>query len=152
MEKKPQIPVPGEVGFMLLVDEFASKYFIYFIDKKSDVPAILREFKAMAETHFRETMGAISFPHRLASLRSDGAKENDSVVVRRWVALTGIKHGLSAPYCQWQNGIVERAMQTVWQGAQALRIGGGAPSELWPFALSAFRNLLPVQCHWCCVT
>ena len=38
--------------------------------------------------------------------------------------------------------------KTVWQGAQALRIGAGAPPELWPFALSAFvqvRNLLPVH-------
>jgi hypothetical protein len=147
----PKIPVPGargEVGFMLLVDEFTSRYFIYYIDKKSDVPAILREFKAMAETHFRETMGTMSFPHRLAALRSDGALENDSVVVQRWAALAGIKHELSAPYCQWQNGIVERAMQTVWQGAQALRLAAGAPSELWPFALSAFvyvRNLLPIH-------
>jgi hypothetical protein len=58
----------------------------------------------------------------------------------------GIRHELSAHYCQWQDGKVERFIRTVWEGAEAMRKAAGAPDRYWPFSLSAFvhaQELLP---------
>ena len=147
----PRIPCRGrrgEVGFALLVDEFTDRYFVYWITSKSQMPEILASFREMGEKHFRRKMGALDVPYRLSCVRSDGAGENNSEVVKRWCLEAGITHELSAPYDQWQNGLVERAMQTLWQGAEALRLDSKVPPKYWPFSLATFaatRNALPLR-------
>ena len=51
----PSVPVPGlggQTGFVLIVDEFTRHWFVYCIRQKSEVPGILRDFRAMAEKHY----------------------------------------------------------------------------------------------------
>jgi hypothetical protein len=142
----PAVPVKGvngETGTVLYTDEYTGLWAEYFIKLRSEVPATLARFKIEAEAFFRLRLGVVV---ELAGLRSDGAGENTSRVMHEWCAENGIRHELSAPNSQWQNGLVERAMRTLWEGAEAMRKKAGAPAAYWPYALSNFlhvRNRLP---------
>ena len=84
--------ISDQKGFLMIVDEFTRMYFAYYFRNKSDVPDILKNFKAMAEKHFSETVGVFAQPE-LSSMRSD----NDSVVtsqaVQEWCKSEGIEIG-----------------------------------------------------------
>lgn len=127
--------VGGEVAFLLIVDEFTGMIIARMIRSKAEVAGILADFKVLAETHFRERVGEAFI---LAGMRSDRESVNLTGEVKEWCKANGIHHELSAAYSQWQNGIVERGMRTVWEGAEAMRKDAGAPIELWPYALQAF--------------
>ena len=138
----------GAIGFLLAVDEFTGMLFVYPILRKSDVSGLLAQFTLDAETHFNgeHKVGIYTTCFRLRSLRSDNAGENTSFAIRDWCASIGARHEFSAAYHQHANGVVERAMQTVWQGSEATRKGAGAPVHYWWHSLSHFvqvRNLLP---------
>lgn len=146
----PGLPVRGRggvVGFLLVVDEFTDMWFVFPIKSKAEVPAIMQSFKQSAERHFQEVMGEVQWPVELASLRSDGEQVNVSEAMAQWCESHGIRHEISAPYCQWQDGRVERAIQTVWQGAEAMRKDADAPPSTWVDSLAAMvhtHNLLAV--------
>ena len=149
----PSVPVVGigdHVGFMIIVDEYSGMFFVRCIRAKSEVPDILQEFQAVAEKHFQEQIGVFvegKVP-QLTSLRSDNAQEHRSATMQQWCKASGISHEFSAPYSQWQNGKAERAIQTVWAGAEAMRKASGAPPRYWPLTLDSFvhvRNRLPLR-------
>ena len=149
----PSIPVKGlggQIGYLALVDEYTSMYFVKFIFAKSEVPEILRDFKKAAEVHFQENIGVFvegKVP-KLAALRSDNAAEHVSSIMSEWCRKEGIKHEFSAPYSAWQNGRVERAIRTLWEGSEAMRKAAGAPDRYWPLSLDAFvhvRNRMPLR-------
>ena len=140
-DMSPKLPVEGHdsaVGFVLIVDAHTDFWHVETFTYKSEVPRILAAFKVMAEKHFREKMGTLLFPHTLDTIRSDGEPVNTSRAMREWCAAEGVTAELSSPYCQWQNGKVERAIQTAFQGSEALRKDAHAPAVLWPFSLRAF--------------
>ena len=142
----PTMGIGNNKGFLLIVDEFTDMVFIYFLRSKSEVPAKLKAFQRFAERHFQKPFGCYAVPHTLSCFRSDNATEQTSAEVREWLESEGIKHELSAPYCQWQDGKAERFIKTVWEGSEAMRKAAGAPPRYWPFSLRAFvhaRELLP---------
>ena len=149
----PSVPVRGDggfVGFALLVDEYTDRYFAYPIRSKSELPSILESFRNSAERHFRERLGLLLWPTTLDGLRSDGEAVNLSSTMQAWCDLHHINHEISAPYAQWQNGKAERAIQSVWQGAEAMRVAAGGPPSSWVHAVLAFvhtRNLLALGTH-----
>jgi hypothetical protein len=109
----PSVPVKGvngETGSVLCMDEYTGLWAEYLIKFRSEVPAVLARFKVEAETFFRLRLGVLV---ELAGLRSDGAGENTSRALQEWCAEQGIRHELSAPNSQWQNGVVERATYVV---------------------------------------
>ena len=140
-----KIPVAGrngETGFLMIVDEFTDMFFPVLVNTKAEVGEALMAFKKTAEAHFSTELGEVVL---LSGLRSDQERVNDTHGIRAWCKANGITHEFSAVYSQWQNGLCERAIQTVWQGAEAMRKDARAPTEFWPFSLKAFaftRNLL----------
>ena len=141
----------GQVGFLIMVDEYTEKVFVRLIWKKSETARILSEFKAQVEAHFQELMGDVSSPFRpfrLSGLRSDSAAENMGGEIREWCKKSGIFHEFSAPYCQWQNGRAERLIGVLWNGSEAARKAAGAPGRYWPLSLLNFvfvHNNLPTK-------
>ena len=133
--------VDGHTNFLLVVDEFTEMLFAYPMHSKAELPAILESFRVSSERHFREKLGTVSWPVELASIRSDGEAVNVSGAIRSWCSLHGVIRELSAPYAQFQNGKVERAIQSVWRGAEAMRVAAGAPCDMWPFTLQAFIHV-----------
>ena len=131
----PTVGTEGETGFCLLVDEYTGRKFARMIQRKSEVASILKEFKTWAETHFRVKLGEVVL---LAGLRSDNESVNICHEVVDWCVANGISHDKSVIYEQWQNGVVERAMRTVWEGSEAMRKDAGAPASFWPHSIQAF--------------
>ena len=131
----PTVGTEGETGFCLLVDEYTGRKFARMIQRKSEVASILKEFKIWAETHFRVKLGEVVL---LAGLRSDNESVNICHEVVDWCVANGISHDKSVIYEQWQNGVVERAMRTVWEGSEAMRKDAGAPASFWPHSIQAF--------------
>ena len=138
----PSVPVQGvggQTGFLLIVDEFTRYWSLHCVRQKSEVRSILSDFKAGVEKHFS------SKGHKVECVRSDGENVLNSKEIDAWCRSDGIRHEVSAPYSQWQNGIVERAIGLAWEGGEALRKQAGAPPRYWPFSLLAFaftRNRL----------
>jgi hypothetical protein len=138
------VPVPkvasigNFVGFVLIVDEGTSMVWAFPVKLKSDVSPILKDFVIRSERQFASKTGTFTCPYELAALRSDGGGENISAEFAAWCRGRGVTHELSAPYCQWQNGIAERFVRTVWSGAEAMRKHAGMPARYWPFAIQAF--------------
>ena len=137
----PSIPTRGVgdyAGFLLLVDEYTGRKFVCLIRSKSEVAGLLQDFKIWAETHFREAWGEIIL---LAGMRSDNESVNVCSTVRKWARHHGIAHEKSVAYEQWQNGIAERNIRTVWEGAEAMRKDAGAPDSFWPYSVLAFVHV-----------
>ena len=145
----PGIPVTGVGGFtgyVLLVDEFTDMVFVRPLRAKSELLAILQEWRLMAQAHFATVLHGLSFPTTLANVRSDCAGENTSAAFLRWCKDTGIHAENSAPYSQWQDGRAEINIKTAWAGSEAMRKHSSSPPEHWPLTLEAFvttRNLMP---------
>ena len=106
------------------------------IKRKSEIASILKDFKVWAENHFREKVGEVRI---LSGLRSDNESVNVCKEVREWCTGEGI--GLSTAYEQWQNGVVERGMRTVWEGSEAMRKNSGAPECFWPHTVESFVHV-----------
>ena len=139
-----RIPVRGVCGgiyFLTIVDEFTRYVEIFVIQSKSEVLACLRKFTERAQRHFRQRLGELVIPIELASLRSDRESVNICAGVREWCEGLGVRHELSVAYSQWQNGVAERTIRTVWEGAEAIRKDAGWPLAMWPFSIRAFVHV-----------
>ena len=140
----PAVPTlgPGGVtGFLLIVDEFTGMYFVHLIHHKSELPDIMQKFKLASERHFRLKLGQLLWPVELGCVRSDGEAVMVSNVMQAWCNAGGVRWELSSPYAQWQNGKAERAVQTLWQGAEAMRKAAGAPPYMWAYTVQAFAHV-----------
>ncbi len=126
------------IGFVIIVDEFSDMCWAVPVKTKNSVSQEMIDFVTKAERQFATKVGGMSCPHQLSALRSDGGGENVSEVFESWCRARGVVHELSAPYCQWQNGIAERFVRTVWSGAEAMRKHAGMPARYWPYSVQAF--------------
>ena len=139
----PSIPTfgpHGVTGFLLIVAEYTGMYFVHLLHRKSELPGILQKFKLASERHFRSAMGTLLWPVELGCVRSDGEAVMVSGEMQGWCDANGVRWELSAPYAQWQNGKAERAVQTLWQGAEAMRKAAGAPPHMWAYTVQAFAH------------
>ena len=142
-DHSPALPVrsfTGSIGFMFLVDEYTRMYFMYAFKSKSEVGDNLKHFKAAAEAHFGRAIDGTGARYVLSGIRSDGEPCNDSNAIRDWCKANSIRHELSSPHHQYQNGLVERAIQTAWQGSEAMRKHAGAPPAAWELCMRAFLH------------
>ena len=146
-----KIPVTGQGGFeyvMTWVDEFTGMYFAIPIKKKSEVFEEVVKFELLAEKHWRGQyrFGHLEVSPEIIAFMSDGAGENTSNELGKFLESENIKHELMVPYEHEQMGKVERANRTIWEGAEAIRYEAGFPPSFWPFAVSTFvaiRNMVP---------
>jgi hypothetical protein len=148
-----KIPVEGWGGVryvLVFVDEFTGMYLTTSIRKRSEVPQAVLRFEKMAERHWqgRAIFGTLCFSPQIAAFCSDGAGENQTNALNAILLNEGIKHETMTAHEHEQMGRVERAIRTIWEGAEAIRIHANWPASYWPTAVEAFvyvRNLLPNQ-------
>ena len=84
----------------------------------------------------------LKVPFKVAKLRTDGGGEFVSQEFQVYCREVGIGREISAPYCQYQNGVVERAMGVVNNASLALMSVANSPSYDWPFAIQCAVYLL----------
>ena len=68
--------------------------------------------------------------NRIKILRTDGGGEYEKVL-EQFLKSCGIKHEISAPYSQEQNGISERTNRTILEQTKAILAQTGLPKPLW---------------------
>jgi transposase InsO family protein len=96
--------VPGI--FLLFVDDFSRKMWVYFLKLKSDVFNEFKKFKALVENQFGKSIKV---------LRSDNGGEFCSKDFLDFCTQEGIQRQYTTPYTPQQNGVVEGEIIPLWR-------------------------------------
>ena len=160
--QKPRIPKPRAVTFGALThtdtcgpfsqaDFDGNRYFQVYVDDWSRAISVY----TLPNKTAAETIGAMeryfnklsAMGARAHTLRSDQGGEFLNVTVRDYLQNHGITHEVTGRQAHAQNGVAERAIQTVTNMAKAMLIGSGLPRIWWGHAVqytAYIRN--------CCIT
>lgn len=103
--------VTGCRYFLLFVDDFSRRMWVYFLKQKSEVFTMFQTLKALVE---KESSCQI------VTLWSDNGGEFCSIEFTNFCASHGIKHQFTTPYTPQQNGVVERRNRTVTEMARSM--------------------------------
>ncbi len=131
--------ITGSRYMLTLTDDYTRKAWTYFLRRRSDFPAIFREWKARVENESKE---------KVVSLRCDNAGEYISNKMKNWAKEVGIVLETTVPYTPEQNGISERLNRTLNEKANALREDNGLSANFWALAMATatyLRNRGPVR-------
>ena len=97
--------------FLLFVDDFSRKMWVYFLKLKFEVFKEFQKFKALVENE--------SGCH-VTSLRFDNGGEFCSKEFNNFCAKHGIKRQYTTPYTPQQNGKVERRNRTITEMSRCM--------------------------------
>jgi hypothetical protein len=59
-----------------------------------------------------------------------------------WLLANGIRSQLSSPYLHWQNGQIERDIQSVLNKARTMMAQYNVPPKLWSYAITCAAYIL----------
>ena len=97
-------PVLGFRYFLLFVDDFSRKMWVYFLKKKSDAFLVFQKFKPLVEKEFGKS---------IITLRSDNGGEFCSNEFSSFLDTHGIKCQLTTPHTPHHNNVVEHWNRTI---------------------------------------
>lgn len=117
----------GANYFVLFVDDFSRKTFLYTMKSKSEVKDKFVEFKNRVE---RET------GRKIRTLRSDNGGEYIGNQMKSHLRECGIRHQTSAPYTPEQNGLAERMNRTIVEKARCMLFDSNLSIGFWAEAVS----------------
>jgi len=124
-----QPSINGHLYAIIFVDDFTRYRVIYFMKKKSEVPAMIKRFR---DEHLKPRNT------KLRRLHSDGAKEYfESQTTKKYCLQKGIQQTFTAPYTPAQNGTAERTWGTLVTLARTMMIDRAIDKELWTYILNA---------------
>lgn len=128
----------GALYFVLFIDDYSGWRFIYFLRYKSD-----------AASKFMELINVIrgETGNLVRTLRTDGGGEWSSNVFAEWLTRKGIRHESSAPHTPEQDGVSERGIRTVTEGARSCLYDLLVPSEQWGEQVSSGTAELIKDCR-----
>ena len=121
----------------LQVTQHTRKLWVYPIQAKSDVPALIARFKVFTETQTGR---------RMSEFRSDHGTEYMNSRVTSLFESTGVDHQNSATYTPQQNGRAERVNRSIVEGILAMLDASAVPSSFWAEAAACFtfvKNMSP---------
>jgi transposase InsO family protein len=109
--------------YVIFVDEFSSKCWIFFMQKKDQTFSKFCEFKALVEKESGK---------KVKALRSDNGGEYISNEFKDFCSKEGIRRELIAPHNPQQNGVAWRGRTERSVGAtRAMLHDQGLPMHLW---------------------
>lgn len=123
------IRIPNRQGykyFLLFLDDYSRKTFVYLLKSKEDVYKNFVEFKQMIEKQMDV---------HINKLKSDGGGEFKNQKFDKLCKKTGMVQQFTAPRCPQQNGGPERLNRTIETMARCLLIESGLDLSFWPFAV-----------------
>ncbi|GJR08472.1 retrovirus-related pol polyprotein from transposon TNT 1-94 [Tanacetum coccineum] len=104
--------------FMLFIDDYSRKTWVYFLKEKFQAFEALKKFKAMVE----KEKGL-----KIKSMISNRSGEFLSKEFNKFCEDNGIRRFLTAPYSPQQNGVVERTNRTILN----MSLDNKTPQEAW---------------------
>lgn len=128
----PVVSNDGYRYFVTFTDDFTHLVVTYLLHSKSEVVDKLKEYVAMATSHFDSKM---------SRLRSDRGGEFTSNEVKAYCKSKGIVMELNPPYNPELNGVAERLNRTLLDKARSMLIESGLPDSLWDEAVMAATYL-----------
>jgi hypothetical protein len=114
--------VSGFRYFVLFIDDYSRKTWIYFLKTKDEVFGRFQEFRALVENQTGR---------KIWVLRSDNRGDYTSKEFEDYCRAAGIKKELMVPYNPQQNGVAERKNKIVVGAARAMIHDQGLPLFLW---------------------
>eukprot|EP00253_Pinus_taeda_P019853 PITA_19853 len=90
--------------YVIFIDDYSCKCWIYFMQKKDQTFTKFYEFKALVEKELGK---------KIEALRSDNGGEYISQEFKDFCAVEGIKRELTAPHNPQLNGVAERKNRTI---------------------------------------
>jgi transposase InsO family protein len=97
--------------FVLFIDDYSRKTWIYFLKTKDEVFDRFHEFRTLVENQTGR---------KIQVLRSNNGGEYTSKEFVDYCTATGIKKELIVPYNPQHNGVVERKNRTIVGAARAM--------------------------------
>ena len=131
--------IGGAAYAVIFVDDYTRLKKLYFMARKSELPAKLQDFVADV---------AVPEDLTIKRLRSDCGGEYKSAKMKSLCRKLGIKQEFSAPYSQAQNGVAERSWRTLSRMAKAMLKDAGLPKKFWAEAMNTVcytGNRLPTN-------
>jgi transposase InsO family protein len=101
----------GCLYYVIFIDDYSRKCWIYFLKAKSDTFDKFKEYKAFIEKQIGK---------HIRTLRTDNGGEFESLQFEDFCKEAGIKRQLTMPYNPQQNGVVERKNKTICEAAKAM--------------------------------
>eukprot|EP00253_Pinus_taeda_P030310 PITA_30310 len=108
--------------FVIFIEDFSCRCWIYFMQKKDQTFLNFCEFKALTEKESRR---------KIKALQSDNGGEYVSQQFKDFYALEGIKWELTTPHNPQQNGVVERNNRSIMGAARAMLHDQILPLHMW---------------------
>ncbi|KAE8735609.1 hypothetical protein F3Y22_tig00000340pilonHSYRG00771 [Hibiscus syriacus] len=137
---------PSSLGnsnyFLLFIDDFSRKTWVYFLKQKSEVFEVFKKFKAAVE---RES------GRKIKAMRSDRGGEFTSKEFQEFCEANGIRRPMTVPRSPQQNGVVERKNRTILDMARSMLKSKKLPKEFWAEAVSCavyLSNRSPTRSVW----
>uniref|UniRef100_A0A2N9JBE9 Integrase catalytic domain-containing protein n=1 Tax=Fagus sylvatica TaxID=28930 RepID=A0A2N9JBE9_FAGSY len=112
--------------FLLFIDDFSRKTWIYFLKQKSKVFGAFKKFKAFIEKQSGQEIKA---------LRSDRGGEFTSNEFKEFCETNGIRRPLTVPRSPQQNGVAKRKNRSILNMARSMLKSKKMPKELWAEAV-----------------
>lgn len=119
--------------FLLFIDDFSRKTWVYFLKEKSECFDVFKNFKAMVE----KESGYV-----IRSLRTDRGGEFISGDFNNFCEAQGIRRFLTVPRSPQQNGVAERKNRTVLNMARSILKNKKMPKEFWAEAVACAVYLI----------
>jgi hypothetical protein len=112
----------GYLYYVLFIDDYSRKTWIYFLKTKGEVFKRFQEFKALVENQTGK---------KIRCLRSDNGGEYTSNDFDDYCAREGIRREMTVAYNPQQNGVAERKNRSIVGAARAMIHDQGLPLFLW---------------------
>lgn len=123
----------GGEYFLLFLDDYSNKIFIYILRHKSEVASKFREFQKLVQNQT---------DRKLKILRTDNGLEFCNREMKKICDEHGIVHQTSAPYTPQQNGKAERMNRTIVEKARTMLIDANLKKFYWAETVNTAAYLL----------
>jgi transposase InsO family protein len=117
----------GHMYFVIFIDDFSRKVWVYFMRHKSETFAKFKLWKAEVENQTGK---------KVKCLRTDNGTEYTNDEFRDFCEQHGIKRHFTVRKTPQQNGVAERMNRSIAERARFLRLNAGLAKIFWADAVS----------------
>lgn len=117
----------GSRFYVVFVDDFTRKVFVYILKTKSEVPQVFSDFKQFVENQTGK---------KIQILRTDNGTEYVNASLLSILRKSGILHQKTAPYTPEQNGVAERMNRTLVERSRCMIFDAKLDKSYWAEAIS----------------
>ena len=125
--------------FLLLIDAFSRKTWVYFLKQKSETFGAFKKFKAFVEKQCG---------HEIKAISSNRGSEFISSEFKEFCEANGIHHPLIVQRSPQQNGVAKRKNRSILNMARSMLKSKKMPEEFWAKAIDCavyLSNRCPIR-------